>query len=59
MKQNPDLFTGSLNDTDIIQLDSVIDKESIIGAKIYPYSVEVIILQNNGQFYYFEKIVTK
>lgn len=59
LKQNPDLFTGSLNDTDIIQLDSVIDKESIIGAKIYPYSVEVIILQNNGQFYYFEKIVTK
>lgn len=30
----------------------------IIGAKIYPYSDEVIILQGDGQFYYFEKIVT-
>ncbi len=59
LKQNPDLFTGSLTDTDIIQLDNVIDKERIIGAKIYPYSAEVIILQNNGQFYYFEKIVTE
>lgn len=59
LKQNPDLFTGSLTDTDIIRLDSVIDKERIIGAKIYPYSAEVIILQNNGQFYYFEKIVTE
>ena len=59
LKQNPDLFTGSLTDTDIIQLDSVIDKDSIIGAKIYAYSEEVIILQNNGQFYYFEKIVTE
>ncbi len=57
LKQNPEFFTESLTDTDIIQLDSVIDKESIIGAKIYPYSNEVIILQNNGQFYYFEKIV--
>lgn len=59
LKQSPDLFTGSLTDTDIIQLDSVIDKDSIIGAKIYPYSDDVIILQNNGQFYYFEKIVTE
>ena len=33
-------------------------KDSIIGAKIYPYSDEVIILQGDGQFYYFEKIVT-
>ena len=45
LKQNPDLFTGSLNDTDIIQLDSVIDKESIIGAKIYPYSVDYLTKQ--------------
>lgn len=59
LKQNPDLFTGSLTDSDIIHLDSVIDKESIIGAKIYPYSDDVIILQNNGRFYYFEKIETK
>lgn len=57
LKQNPDLFTGTLTDTDIIQSDSVIDKESIIGAKIYPYSDEVIILQNDGRFFYFEKIV--
>lgn len=59
LKQNPDLFTGSLTDTDIIQVDSVIDRDSIIGAKIYPYSDDVIILQNNGQFYCFEKIVTE
>lgn len=59
LKQNPDLFTGSLTDSDIIHLDSVIDKESIIGAKIYPYSDDVLILQNNGRFYYFEKIETK
>ena len=58
LKQNPDLFTGILTETDIIQTDSVIDKDSIIGAKIYPYSDEVIILQGDGQFYYFEKIVT-
>ncbi len=58
LKQNPDLFTGILTETDIIQIDSVIDKDSIIGAKIYPYSDEVIILQGDGQFYYFEKIVT-
>ena len=45
LKQNPDLFTGILTETDIIQTDSVIDKDSIIGAKIYPYSDEVIILQ--------------
>ena len=59
LKQNPDLFTGSLTDADIIQIDSVIDKAGIIGAKIYPYSNDVIILQGKGQFYYFEKIVTK
>lgn len=59
MKQNFDLFTEKLNDTDIIHLDSVIDRDSIIGAKIYPYSDDVIILQNNGQFYFFEKIETK
>ena len=59
LKQNPDLFTGSLTESDIIHLDSVIDKESIIGAKIYPYSDDVLILQNNGRFYYFEKIETK
>ena len=58
LKQNPDLFTGILTETDIIQTDSVIDKDSIIGAKIYPYSDEGIILQGDGQFYYFEKIVT-
>lgn len=51
-------MTGILTETDIIQTDSVIDKDSIIGAKIYPYSDEVIILQGDGQFYYFEKIVT-
>ena len=34
LKQNPDLFTGILTETDIIQTDSVIDKDSIIGAKI-------------------------
>ena len=56
LKQNPDLFTGILTETDIIQTDSVIDKDSIIGAKIYPYSDEVIILQGDGQFYYFEKM---
>lgn len=54
--QSPDLFTETLNDTDIIQLDSIIDRESIIGAKIYPYSNEVIILQCDEQIYYFEKI---
>ena len=59
LKQNPDLFTGSLTDADIIQIDSVIDKAGIIGAKIYPYSNDVIILQGKGQFYYFEKIETK
>ena len=59
LKQNPDLFTGTLTHTDIIQLDSVIDKDSIIGAKIYPYSDTVIILQSNEQFYCFEKIVTE
>lgn len=58
LKQNPDLFTGYLSDTDIIQLDSAIDKDSIIGAKIYQYSDDVIILQNNGDFYCFEKIAT-
>lgn len=58
LKQNPDLFTGTLTETDIIQADSVIDKDSIIGAKIYPYSDDVIILKGEGQFYYFEKIVT-
>lgn len=56
LEQNPDLFTETLTDTDIIHLDSVIDRDSIIGAKIYPYNSEVIILQSNGQFYYFEKI---
>ena len=59
LKQSPDLFTKILTETDIIQTDSVIEKDSIIGAKIYPYSDEVIILQGEGQFYYFEKIVTK
>lgn len=59
LEQNPDLFTGILTETDIIQTDSVIDKDSIIGAKIYPYSDDVIILQVEGQFYYFEKIVTE
>ncbi len=59
LKQNPDLFTDSLADTDIIEIDSVIDAESIIGAKIYPFSDEIIILQSNGQFYYFEKITTE
>lgn len=58
LKQNPDLFTGILTETDIIKTDSVIDKDSIIGAKIYPYSDDVIILQGERQFYYFEKIVT-
>ena len=34
LKQNPDLFTGILTETDIIQTDSVIDKDSIIGANL-------------------------
>lgn len=59
LKQNPDLFTGSLSYTDIIQIDSVIDKNDIIGAPIYPYSNDIIILQGEGQLYYFEKIETK
>lgn len=56
--QNPNLFTEILNETDIIQTDSVIDKDSIIGAKIYPYTDEVIILQVGERFYYFEKAIT-
>lgn len=56
INQNQNLFTENLADTDIIQLDGVIDRDSIIGAKIYPYSDDVIILQNDGKFYYFEKI---
>lgn len=59
LKEKPDSFTGTLTATDIIHTDSVIDKESIIGAKIYPYSDDVIILQGAEQFYYFEKIVSK
>ncbi len=59
LKQNPDLFTDSLTDVDITHIDSVIDKDSIVGGKIYPFSDEVIILQSNGQFYYFEKITTE
>ena len=55
LEQDSDLFTGVLTNDDVIYADSDIDKDSIIGALIYPYSDKVIILQNNGQFYYFEK----
>ncbi len=59
LKETPDLFNGSLADTDIIEVDSIIDKDSIIGAKIYPYSDAIIILQSEDQFYYFERIATE
>lgn len=57
--KNQDLFTGTLTADNIIQLDSVIDKNSIIGAKIYPYSNSVIILKSGEQYYYFEKIISE
>lgn len=58
--QNPDLFTETLAETDIIQIqtDSIIDKDSLIGAGIYPHNDYVVIIHSNGQFYCFEKIVT-
>lgn len=55
LKSTPDLFTGTLSAEDIIQIDSAFDKNRFIGAKIYPYSDDVLILQCNGQFFYFEK----
>lgn len=56
LKASPELFTDTLGYNDIVTLDSVISRESIAGAKIYPHSNEVIILVKDGHYYYFEKV---
>ena len=56
LSQSPELFTATLDAADIIQADGKFDRDSLVGARIYPYSDDVLILEYGGQFYCFEKV---
>ncbi len=57
LSQSPELFTATLDAADIIQTDGEFDRDSLVGARICPYSDDVLILEYGGQFYCFEKVV--
>ena len=56
LSQSPELFTAVLDAADIIQAGGGFDRDSLVGARIYPYSDDVLILEYGGQFYCFEKV---
>ena len=55
----PDFIVGYLSEENIISVDSIINKDNLIGAEIRPYNENVIIIRGADGDYYFEKIETE